>query len=462
MVNRHIRGKLLISAVLFGVYAAAAAALAFVRLSPELVQQLHTWLPLVLTFAVINGAVALTINPWRVDRLPDRLPNIVQDAIIIVLFAIAATLILQEKVLATTAVGAVVVGFALQDTLGNLIAGLAIQVEKPFRVGHWVSIAGKDGLVAEITWRATKIRTKSGNVVVVPNSVLARDTITNYSEPMAETRIEVEVGASYDTPPNEVKAAILDAIVGEPLISPARPPEVLLVDFAASAITYRVRVWITDFAADERVRDRIRTCVYYAFRRRRIAIPYPIQVEIQQDAAAPPARDATDLEAVLRDVEIFAPLTDTQRAELLHATGRSLYAAGEVIVRQGDPGSSMFVVLSGEATVTIESPPREVARFVRGGFFGEISLLTGEPRTATVTASTDCDVLEITADAFRRFVVLTEPTVVDLISTAVVNRRGELEQHRAAGAAASASVEPPRTFIARVRRFLRLATTAIV
>src|SRR6266487_7087788 len=231
--SRRIRGKLLTSCVLFATSAGAAALLKYAPLTPAVVDQIHTANPLLITFGVINVLVVLVINPWRHDRVPEQFPTIVQDAIVIGAFALAAILFMQEKILATTAVGAVVVGFALQDTLGNLIAGLAIQVEKPFRVGHWVSIAGKDGLVAEITWRATKIRTKSGNVVVVPNSVLARDSITNYAEPMAETRIEVEVGASYDTPPNEVKAAILDAIVGEPLIS-ARPPEVLLVDFAAS------------------------------------------------------------------------------------------------------------------------------------------------------------------------------------------------------------------------------------
>ena len=111
-------------------------------------------------------------------------------------------------------------------------------------------------MVSEITWRATKIRTKAGNFVIVPNSVLSRDTITNYSEPTLDTRVEVEVGASYDTPPNEVKAAIRQALVGEPLIAPEPKPEILLVDFAASAITYRIRVWTTDFAADERMRDR--------------------------------------------------------------------------------------------------------------------------------------------------------------------------------------------------------------
>src|SRR4029077_2623134 len=139
-------------------------------------------------------------------RLPDRFPKIVQDAIVIGMFAIAATIMLPERVFATTAVGAVVIGFALQDTLGNLFAGLAIQVEKPFRIGHWVNIAGKDGLVSEITWRATKIRTRGGNVVVVSNSTLSRETITNFSEPSLEPRAEVDVGVAYEVPPNQVKA----------------------------------------------------------------------------------------------------------------------------------------------------------------------------------------------------------------------------------------------------------------
>ena len=241
-------------------------------------QQIATVQPLLLAFSIVNALVALLINPWRADRLPDRFPTIVQDAIVLVLFAFAATLLLQEKVFAATAAGAVVIGFALQDTLGNLFAGLAIQIEKPFRVGHWVRIADIDGLVSEVTWRATKVRTKSGNFVIVPNSKLADDIIINYSEPTPEARMEVEVGASYDTPPNEVKACDPGAFSDEPLILKSREPEILIVNFADSSITYRVRVWTSDFAADERLRDRIRSAIFYAFRRHRIEIPYPIQV----------------------------------------------------------------------------------------------------------------------------------------------------------------------------------------
>src|SRR5687767_11325309 len=170
---------MLTSALVFGTYAVGAALLAYAPLPPDVAAQIRAFSPAFLAFGIATLVVIVVVNPWREDRLPDRFPTIVQDALIIALFALVATLFMQERVLATTAVGAVVIGFALQDTLGNLFAGLAIQIDKPFRVGHWVTIGGLDGVVTEVTWRATKLRTKTGNFVVVPNSSVAKEIITN-------------------------------------------------------------------------------------------------------------------------------------------------------------------------------------------------------------------------------------------------------------------------------------------
>ncbi len=313
--NRHVRGRLIASSFAFAAYALIGAAVSYLALSSELLGQLTAIQPLLLAFGVINAAVALAINPWRSDRLPDRFPTIVQDSIVIGLFAVAMTLILQDRIFATTAVGAVVIGFALQDTLGNLFAGLAIQIEKPFRVGHWVNVAGKDGMVSEITWRATKIRTKAGNFVIVPNSALARDTITNYSEPIPETLIDLDIGASYDTPPNRVKATILEAIKNEPLLAGSRQPEVLLADFAASAVTYRIRVWTSNFALDDVIRDRIRTSVYYAFRRTGIVDSLSrFRSRCLREDLAAAAPDPKTAARLLETVQIFATLPADERA----------------------------------------------------------------------------------------------------------------------------------------------------
>jgi small-conductance mechanosensitive channel/CRP-like cAMP-binding protein len=453
--NSYVRSRLWTSFLLLAGYTLAAAVIAFGRLPPGAAAQIRIAGALLVAFSLANALVALIVNPWRVDRIPERFPRIVQDTIVIGLFGIVAMLFMPEKVVATTAVGAVVIGFALQDTLGNFFAGLAIQIEKPFRVGHWVTIGGKDGMVSEITWRATKIRTKAGNFVVVPNSVLSRDTITNYSEPTLDTRVEVEIGASYDAPPNDVKAVILAALAGEPLIAPVPTAEVLLVDFAASAITYRVRVWTTDFAADERVRDRIRSRVYYGFRRSGISIPYPIQVQIEQEPGPAGDRDATRARS-FDGVEILAGLSDEQRGRLAQAARSMLFAAGETIVAEGGAGASMFVLMRGEASVRLAQTEGEVARLHEGAVFGEMSLLTGDARSATVVAESDCELLEIGAGAFRS-VVLTDPAIVERVAAAVATRRAELERHRATRAQAGTIAETPQTLIARVRRFLRLS-----
>ncbi|HMF93057.1 MAG TPA: mechanosensitive ion channel family protein [Vicinamibacterales bacterium] len=451
-INRYVRSRLLISALLFAAYAVAAALVTFGRLPAAVATQIQTTSPLLLAFGLANAIVVGAINPWRLDRIPERFPNIVQDTIVIALFAVAALLFLPEKVVATTAVGAVVIGFALQDTLGNLFAGLAIQIEKPFRVGHWVTIGGKDGLVSEITWRATKIRTKAGNFVVVPNSVLSRDTITNYSEPTRETQLEIQVRAGYDVAPNDVKAVIVKALEGEALMVSEHPPEVLLGDFADSWMTYGIRVWTTDFAADDRVRDHVRSRVYYAFQRHGISFPHPVQIQAapQRHIAAP----ADDQATALDDVEILMALSPEQRGQLAAMSRQLLYGAGEVIAREGDAGTSMFVVRRGEAMVTLAGAAGELARLDNGSFFGEMSLLTGDRRSATVTAVTDCALIEIGVDAFR-LVVLSDPASVERVASAVSNRREELERHRTARAATAAEAEARQTFLERVRRFIR-------
>jgi CRP-like cAMP-binding protein len=264
----------------------------------------------------------------------------------------------------------------------------------------------------------------------------------------------VEVGASYDTPPNEVKRVISAALRDEPLLAPDRETEVLIADFAASAVTYRVRVWTTDFAADMRVRDRVRSHIYYAFRRHKISIPYPIQVQIEQ-AAGEASVGAVERARLIDGVAIFASLTPEQRAELVAGSRHVLFEAGQTIVSQGDRGASMFVLCAGEAAVTLAGADGELARHHAGGFFGEMSLLTGDPRSATVTAVTDCDLIEIGVDAFRD-VVMADATLVERVSEDVARRRAALDQHRAHQVESGAAPETPQTLVARIRRFLRL------
>lgn len=455
--NRIIRRRLRFSIV--ALVALVALTLAAHREPPLVAFERETSIEhLIFALALINALVALSFNPWFQDRVFDRSPAIVQDTLVVAAFGAAAVFLLKDSTfLAASAIAAAAVGFALQDTLGNAFAGLAIQIEKPFRVGQWVSVAGFEGAVAEVTWRATKIRTKAGNLVVVPNSTVAREAIHNYSEPAVPTRAVVEVGAAYGAPPNDVRDAILAAMrqVTGLLASPA--PDVLLHDFGASAIVYHARFWIDDFARVDHAQNDVRQAIYYEFRRRGIEIPWPIQIEYQREERPPDAGERRErLERAIAATPVLAVLPTEAHRALAEAAAERLYGDAEVIVREGEAGRSMFLVQSGRVRVTIGPEAREVAVTEAGGYFGEMSLLTGEPRSATVRAKGDCTVIEIDAAAFGAY-VQNHPEAIDRLAEAAARRRRELDTSREIPV--GAQVEPV-SLAQRIRRFFGISDSS--
>lgn len=407
---------------------------------------------LLLILALISGAVSL-LNPWFRDGVPDRLPSILQDTIVLGVFSAVAIGWFHEQLAMTSAVGAAVIGFAAQDTLGNAFAGLAIQIDRPFRVGHWITVGSFEGLVTEITWRATKLRTKSGNLVVVPNNIVSKEAINNYSQPDVPTRVYIEIGASYDSPPNETKAAILSALAQSTRVLKTPAPDVILTDFGASALTYRARFWINEFAHDDQARDEVRTFIYYELRRRRIEIPYPMQVQLARAESVTESTAERDrIAALIATLPVFAALSaDAHRALAIGA--RSLtFGAGEAVVREGEAAASMFLVERGRVDVLVGANHR-VATTEAGGYFGEMSLLTGAARTATVKAVVDCALVEITADAFRDY-VKTHPDVLSSVAAAAAVRQQELDAVRAT--VSDTAKDTSSSLLSRMREFFGL------
>ncbi len=455
-VNRLVRRKLRLSVVLLvaNVLLHLLLALRPGQISQQ-AGQIKSIEQLALAAALINLFVVGLLNPLRADRVPDRFPAIVQDALVLGVLMIVATFSFGDEFLATSAVSAVVVGFALQDTLGNAVAGLAIQSEKPFNIGHWINVGEHEGRVAEVTWRATKLRTKTGNFVILPNSEVAKAAITNYSEPAAPMRLFVDVGVSYDAPPSTVKAVIKQALSNCPLVVKAPAPDAMLHDFAASSVVYRVRFWTQDFELDEEAADQVRGSLFYAFRRNGIEIPYPIQVEVSRELPLPDdAARLAEREKLLTGVDLFASLNEAQRTTIATQVKVVDFGDGEAIVRGGEPGQSMYIVASGRVQVVLDETHTQVATIERGGYFGEMSLLTGEPRTASVVAHGDVSVLQIEADVFRQLADVS-PHAVEQVGVAAATRRAELNAVRAS-AKSAAVVEAPANFLSRMRKFLHI------
>ena len=206
-----------------------------------------------------------------------------------------------------------------------------------------------------------------------------------------------------------------------------------------------------EFEQDERARDQVRNAIYYELRRRNIEIPFPIQVEysrteVQKDPAVEQARFARQIAAV----PVFATLGPEVHAALAAAAVERLFGRNEVVVREGDPGASMFLVCDGAVAITVGPDKREVAVTKAGGYFGEMSLLTGDQRSATVTARADSTLLEISADAFGAH-VRSDPSVLEAFAEAATVRRGELEAIKSAPGATPASAKA--SLLARMRRF---------
>jgi small-conductance mechanosensitive channel/CRP-like cAMP-binding protein len=449
--NRLIRRQLLFSTA---VLAASAVLHAAIVLLPDVaILQTHGWKveALLIAFAAIRVFVTLLFNPWSRDGVAERAPAIVQDAIATALVVVAAVIVFRISsldFLAGSAIVAAILGFALHETLGNAFAGIALQIEKPFHVGHWISVGAFEGVVVEVTWRATKIRTSAGNLVIVPNNLVAREAINNYSQPSSPTRLQVDVGVTYDAAPNEVRRALLTALTQARLARQSPAGDVLVADFSKLTVTYRVRFWIDDLSHDDEARDEVRTLAYYELRRRGIEMGYP-RPERPVDI---PARRA-QFQRTISAVPVFAGLPDDGLHALAMAAAEQVFADGEVIVREGDPGASMFVVCRGKVAVTVGANRREVAMTEAGGYFGEMSLLTGDPRTATVVARGDCTVLEIGGDMFSAY-VRSNPDVIDRLAEAAASRRRQLNESRVSlGPAESARAD---TLTERMRRFFGL------
>jgi small-conductance mechanosensitive channel/CRP-like cAMP-binding protein len=324
------------------------------------------------------------------------------------LFFVAALMVVLSRIYGVEPSGVVlsstvvvgIIGWAMQDLLGNVISGVALQLGKPFKAGDWLIIETQHAEVIEVNWRSTRLRTNDDHYLDIPNSSIVRSTIVNLSYPSHLHAMRMRVGVDSEAPPNKVKQVLVDATVSSRGVLASPPPKIFLVDFADSSITYEVKFWIEHHAAYNEIYDSLRTSVWYGLRRAGITIPSPmrtVQIERKRDTAF---KLPEDKRTVIRNRPFFKCLTDEQVQKVVGAARVSLFGKGEKIVQQGAEGSSMFVLLTGEAAVYVHHSGQHgeaarVASVQPGEYFGEMSLLTGAARSATVTATADCEVLEI-------------------------------------------------------------------
>jgi small-conductance mechanosensitive channel len=321
-----------------------------------------------------------------------------------------------------------IIGFAMQDLLGNIIAGISLELGKPFKIGDWLVIDGQHAEVMEVNWRSTKLRTNDDIYLDIPNKTIVGGKIINLTYPSRQHAIRVMVRFDYRTPPNFVKDVMVRATMEVPGVLVAPASKVFLKDFADFTIEYEIKFWLDDESKFNDIVDGIRTNVWYAAQRHSIPIPFPIRT-VQIERPGRKAEDApTTARASVRK-QPFLQLLDTPQVDKVLSSARLLrFGRGEKIIQQGEAGESMFILLAGDAEVFIRAGDHQtrVATLRSGDYCGEMSLLTGEPRSATVVARTDCELWEIAKPVMAELLQNNQP-LVQKLGELLAQRRLEAE-----------------------------------
>ena len=402
-------------------------------------------------------------------------PRIIEDLTIIAVYLVYGLVQLRvagvdlTSIVATSAVITAVLAFAMQDTLGNMLGGLALQIDNSVQVGDWVRVGDEVGRVRDIRWRSTLIETRNWETLVIPNSMLMKGRVAllgrREGSPL-QLRRTLTFAVDPNVPPARIIATVDDEMreVAIPNVARAPASSCVLMAFEDGNLRYQLRYFLTNLLEDDLTDSMVRVHLFASLQRAgiRIAEPQRTVHAVQRDQAHADTvrrRELTRRLEMLRGVDMFAELSDEEKAEVAERLQYAPFARGDIITKQGDASHWLYIVAFGEAEVRYEPPggtPRVVGTLNAGQFFGEMGLLAGEARYATVVAKTDVECYRLDKAAFQGL-LLSRPEIAEEVSRLVGSRRGDLDQAREAFAGSrSAGATQPVDLLARIRRFFGL------
>jgi len=316
--------------------------------------------------------------------------------------------------------------------------------------------------VREINWRSTRLCTNDDIYLDIPNNEMVSHQIVNLHYPTEVHAMRIRVGVEYKNRPNRVKDALMRAAQSANNVLANPPVRVFLVDFAEFAVIYEIKFYMGNHARINETNDAVRTNVWYELKRQGITIPFPIRtLHVERRAAPVTHEDYDEARAILRDEPLFECLSDAQIDSLVKEARLNYFGRGERVIHEGAEGDSMFVLLRGAARVWVSKNGSSipVATLSAGDCFGEMSLLTGESRTATVQAESDCYVLEIGKPVMAE-VVRDSPDCLERLSELLARRKleneGVIKEAASQGQNEKKEREYQASFLKRLQSFFEL------
>lgn len=376
---------------------------------------------LMIGISVLN-LFSIFIFDLALPRINVVVPRILSDTLLILVFLAGGLWLLKQRgvnisgLITTSAVLTAVIGLSLQDTLGNIIAGLSLQMENEIKVGDWIKIDQYVGRVKDIRWRRTSIETRNWETILVPNSQLVKGSVTIYGRREGEnlqTRRWIYFNVDLKHSPTEViecvnKALQLNVIEG---VASQPPIHAILMDFKEGFAQYAVRYWLTNIAADDPTDSIVRTRIYFALKREGMSLALPthklnVTEEKEKVIQRKKEKDLAGRVEALKKVELFKSINEEELTRLAMDLKYAPFGPGETLTRQGAEGHWLYIITEGEVSVTVNvnGVDKEVNRLHAGQFFGEMSLMTGQPRTATVTSIGEVDCYRLDKESFQKIV----------------------------------------------------------
>ncbi len=362
------------------------------------------------SLTLING---LLFNQAQAGSWQANVPRLFRDLSRVFLILCGVAIVLSVVwgadlggIIAALGVGSIVIGLALQDTLGNLFSGIALLFERPFTEGDWITVDDLTGKVIEINWRSVHLLTRELEMLVIPNAVLAGATIRNYRRPQRLHVEPVDVGFSYDDPPNKVKKVMKETALATKGVLDKPEPVIQTISYDDSSIAYRVRLFMSDYDKVPQIRDEFVTRVWYAAERYGLNIPFPIRTLYHN----PPTKinPVEVIEGYLEHLQNFPVFANVDRhilEDLARNATQKAFGEGEKPISLGDRNDEIYIIITGEALVTIKREnsfkEEEVAKLRDGDFFGESALSGKNISPVSVIALSDLEVLILPVEAMQ-------------------------------------------------------------
>lgn len=367
--------------------------------------------------------------------------TLIRNVVSIIIYIVAFFVILQSEypdanqkltpIFTGSAIIGVVIGLALQDTLGNLFAGIALQADQPFQTGDVINVPNKGaGVVEGVSWRGVKIRTFQNKLVIISNSIIGKEAIEVAPRDNLNARL-VSFNTLYSDSPAKTIHVVRDVVRQVENVSPKMRPIVRIHNLGDNGIEWEIKYWLDDYTKYNDTDALIRQRIWYVFQREQIEFAYPtrtIHIETKaQDHVF--GETVNDIYERLSNVPIFEPLNDEETKKLAGSALVRVFAPNEAIVRKGQEGGSMFVVHRGSVRIQLleNGFPKTLVTLGEGDIFGEMGLFTGAPRAADVVATQETEVLEIKNTSVKPLLE-ENPNLVEELSKTIAERRAVLAE----------------------------------